>query len=354
MRFSQRPYLFARASSHSAMIARGALIALLFSLTMLTTACGGSSALQNQATQSKAKLDSNIQQAQKIGVPSSPLTSVQKQEQQLSSTGAPFNLFNAQPVNDYYQNLATRYTQLAVQVQAIITATTEQSQSQAQLAMQNFQTTLSQKASQKLPVQYFSQQYSHDQSLLATATYPKDYYAIINDAHSGTQALNLLESVSTQLGTLKNTIAQMQNAHLDVTAMTAQYQSDMKTWSAGTHPIDFTNLSNLINVQYQQAVATSTAALPYVENAKLSMFETDIQQLKTYGGNISAYQQRLSTDQALMSKARGINDYLAFSKQIDSDIASMHDDLIHNEASYLIKQSGSQLVGSGKSVPRQV
>ena len=147
-----------------------------------------------------------------------------------------------------------------------------------------------------------------------------------------------MESASSQLATLNNTITQMQAANLSVAAMTVQYQSDMKALNTGTNPSDFTNLNTMINAQYQQAVVNSTAALPYVENAKLNTFQTDIQQLKTYGGDTSTYQQQLNNDRALMSKAQGITDYMAFSKQIDSDIASMQFDLLKNEAAYLIKQ----------------
>jgi len=331
------------------MFARGTLTCLLLSIVLLTTACGGSPAVQQQTTQNKAHLDSAIQQAQKIGVLSSQLAPVQKQEQQLSSTSAPFNLFSDQQANTYYQNLATRYNQLAVQVQAMIAASEQQSQAQAQQAMQTFHTTLSQKTAQKLPVQYFSQEYSQTQTLLANAKYPKDYYAIIKEATTATQSLNLMESASGQLTTLNNTIAQMQAANLSVAAMTLQYQSDIKALDTGTHPADFTNLSNMINAQYQQAVANSIVALPYVENAKLSIFQTDIQQLKTYGGNTSVYQQRLDADRALVGKAQGINDYTAFSKQIDSDIASMQNDLVQNEAAYLIKQFHQEVDAWGQA-----
>ena len=352
MRLSQlyKPVQHTRTLSRRAtMFGHGILVFLLLGLALLTTACGGSSAQSQQATKDKASLDSAIQQAQNIGVLSSQLAPVQKQEQQLSNTHAPFGLFNDQQVNSYYQNLAIRYTQLTIQVKAITAASQQQSQSQAQSAVQTFQTTLSRETSQKLPVQYFSQAYSQTQALLATAKYPKDYYAIIAKATSGTQALNLMASASSQLSTFNKTIAQMQAANLSVAAMSLQYQSDIKALGTGTNPADFTNLSNMINVQYQQAVANSTAALPYVENAKLNTFQTDIQQLKTYGGNISSYQQQYNTDRALMNKATGINDYTAFSKQINNDIASMQFDLVKNEAAYLINQFHQEVNAWGQA-----
>ncbi|HCI80558.1 MAG TPA: L,D-transpeptidase [Ktedonobacter sp.] len=346
---SHKPVQHTRTLSRRAtMFGRGTLVFLLLGLALLTTACG-SSAQSQQATKDKTSLDSAIQQAQNIGVLSSQLAPVQKQEQQLSNTHAPFGLFNDSQVNNYYQNLAIRYTQLTLQVKAITVASQQQSQSQAQSAVQNFQTTLSRETVQKLPVQYFSQEYSQTQALLATAKYPKDYYAIIAKATSGTQALNLMASASSQLAIFNKTIAQMQAANLSVAAMSLQYQSDMKALGAGTSSVDFTNLSSMINVQYQQAVANSTAALPYVENAKLNTFQADIQQLKTYGGNISTYEQQYNTDRALMNKATGINDYTTFSKQIDSDIASMQFDVVKNEAAYLINQFHQEVNSWGQA-----
>ena len=337
------------ATPRASLLARGTFALLLLGLVLTMSACGGSSAMQQQATQSKAHLDAALQQAQKIGVLASQLTPVQKQEQQLSNTGAPFSLFNDTPVNSYYSNLSTRYNQLTVQTQAIIASVSQQSQAQAQQAMQTFQTTLSQKTAQKLPVQYFSQQYSQNQTLLANAKYPKDYYTIATNAQTATQSLNLMQSAANQLSTLHTTIGQMQSANIDVTALNAQYQGDQKSLVAGTRPGDFTKLSTTINAQYQQAVATSTAALPYVENAKLNTFQANIQQLKTYGGNTTTYQQKLDADRALMNKTHGLNDYIAFSKQIDGDIAAMHDDLVQHEAIYLVKQFHQEVNSWGQA-----
>src|SRR5947208_38804 len=99
-------------------VTQGMMIMLLLSLTILTTACGGDPQVQQQASQNKTKLDALIQHAQQIGVPASILNPIVKKELQLSSTSAPFTLFNDQPDTDYYKNQANQYASLLGQTQS--------------------------------------------------------------------------------------------------------------------------------------------------------------------------------------------------------------------------------------------
>src|SRR5437879_10374376 len=85
------------------------LAVLLLSLTVLATACGGDPQAQQQASQNKTQLDTTVQHARQIGVPASLLNPILKQEQQLSSTSAPFSLFNDQAATVYYKNQANQY-----------------------------------------------------------------------------------------------------------------------------------------------------------------------------------------------------------------------------------------------------
>jgi lipoprotein-anchoring transpeptidase ErfK/SrfK len=313
-------------------------VGMILGVMLFTTACG---ALQSQqrADQNKARLDQLLAHAHAIGVPAAVLQPLVKQEQQLSSSRAPFNLFSDQPATVYYQNQAAAYSRLTAQTQQAITTSTRLLQEQAQRDMQNFQTALALQRSRNFGnIQAFALQFNQDQSLLATAQYPKDYVAISQSARKATQALDLLAPTYGQLNTFNNTIAQMQRAQLDVTGMQSQYQSDIQTFNNAKSAGDLQNLNNLLDAQYQQAVVASIAALPYVGAAKLAQFKAQINLLKTYSMDASAYQARLSADQALMNKAKTINDYLSFSKQIDSDIASMHDDLVQGEAKYLVQQ----------------
>ena len=205
------PANFPRHASHGPQ-RRATLALFLLALMVLMSACGGDPQIQQRASKNKAALDASLQQAQRIGVATSSITPIQKQEQQLSSTNAPFSPFNDTADTNYYSNIATRYDQLNVQTQGIIATSTEQSQTLADRTMQNFGTALSQQRAQGLPVQTFAHQFAQAQTLLSTAKYPKDYALVTKNATTGISSLNLLQSVSTQLTALQKTIGEMKTA----------------------------------------------------------------------------------------------------------------------------------------------
>jgi len=224
------------------------VVCMLFAFVMLTSGCGGSQQSQQQASQNKTQLDAALQRARNIGVPDSSLQPVIKQEYQLSSTSAPSTLFDASPATTYYLNQAKGYHQLLVQLQGIVTKVTGDTSTLAQIDMQQFQGSLAR--AQKLQVgniSAFTTEYNNDQNLLSSAHYPKDYIAVSNDASKASRALDLLSSTNAQLVLFKNTIGQMKAVHIDVTAMQAQYQSDLDTLNSITTPADFSNLSSLID-----------------------------------------------------------------------------------------------------------
>ncbi len=313
------------------------LAGVLIGIMLLTTACGGSPQSQQQASQNKAKLDQTLQHAMSIGVPAPVLQSILKQEQQLTSTGAPFTLFNDQSATDYNTNLASRYEQLEVQAEGVISAITAQYSLQAQQDLHNFQLALAAKQSKNVGnVQAFSTQFNTDTTLLAAAQYPKDYAVVSNDARKVTETLAVSGTTFDQLNTFKNTINQMKAARLDVTAMQSQYQSDLDTFNIATTLIEFQNLGTMINAHYQEAVVHSIQALPFVSTAKLGEFKSKLALLKTYGMDPSSYQKLYDADQAAMKKASTIGNYLAISQRIDADMASMHDDLVQGASHYLV------------------
>lgn len=318
---------------------RMVLASMLLGVMLCVSACGGDLHTQQQADQNKAQLDQLLKHAVAIGVPAPVLQPIVKQEQQLNNTSAPFDLLSDQPATEYYQNQATHYSRLATQAQQAITTTTGLFQDQAQRAMQNFQAALALQRSKNIGnIQAFALQFNQDQSLLAAAHFPKDYLTISQHAHDSTQALDLLVPTYSQLTTFNTTIAQMEQARLDVTGMQSQYQSDIQVFNNATAANELQHLTTLLNAQYQQAVVTSISALPYVTAAKLGEFKSQVNLLKTYGVDTSLYLPRLNADQILMNQARTINDYLAFSKQITLDIASLHNDLVQGEAKYLVQQ----------------
>jgi len=313
------------------------LAGLLVGMMLFITACGGSSQSQAQLNQSKAMLDQSLQHAKSIGVPESALQPIIKQEQQLSSIGAPFTIFNDQPATDYNTKLASNYQQLETQTEGIVSSISDQYNIQAQQDIQFFQSSLSALQQRKVGnTQAFTAQYNQDSSLLAAAQYPKDYAAISNDARKATEALDLSNTTFNQLNTFNTTINQMKAARLDVTAMQTQYQNDLATFNIATTSIEFQNLGTLLNAQYQEAVVNSIQALPYVSTAKLGEFKSQLALLKTYGMDASPYQPLYDADQAAMKKASTITSYLAISQKIDADIASMHDDLVQGASHYLV------------------
>ncbi len=311
------------------------LAALL--LAGIISACGGSPQSQQASSQNKAQLDAALQHARQSGIPASVLAPIVQQENKLSSTSAPFAWFNDQPDTNYYTSQANAYHALLGQTQTLVANTTSQYQTQAQNDMQSFGQALSRRQAQHIGnLQHFVTQYNTDQSLLTSAQYPKDYLAVSADANTNTQALGLMGLVFSRLGTFKNTITQMHQANIDVTAMEGQYQSYQEALSSSITPTDFQNLNELIDAQYQLAVVNSIGSLPYVGAAKLGEFKKQLGLLKLYGMDPSSYQQLYNADVATMGKAKTINDFLKVSNQINTDMASMHDDLIQGASSYLI------------------
>ncbi|HAG99800.1 MAG TPA: hypothetical protein DCL75_13335, partial [Ktedonobacter sp.] len=258
-------------------VSQAMLVLLVLGLTVLTSACGGNAQVQQQVSQDKTQLDQLTQHAEAIGVPTTLLGPILKQEQQLSNTGAPFSPFNDQPVNTYYTSQANQYAKLVGQTQQLITTTTDQYQLQAQNDMQVFQQALTRRSSQHIGnVQPFSDTYNNDQMMLSSAKYPKDFAVVSHEAQKSIDALGLMGSTFSHLTTFNNTIKQLKQAHIDVTAMASQYQSDMQDFNNATKSSEFQKLDTLINAQYQLAVVNSIEALPYVSGAKLSEFKAQI------------------------------------------------------------------------------
>ena len=319
------------------------MVCLVVGLVLVTSGCGGSQQSQAAATQSKAQLDTALNHARAIGVPSSALAPIQVKENQLNSTSAPFTLFDGTPATNYYLNQAKQYQQLNTQLQGVVSTTTDDASTQAQMDMQHFQQALASAQALKVGnLAYFTQEFTYDQTLLSSAQYPKDFATISARAGKATNALYLLASTHKLLGSFHTTIQQLQSARLDVTAMQAQYSSDVHTLNALTDPVDFSNLNALVDTQYQMAVVNSIQALPFVGNAKLGEFKTQINLLKTYGMDASTYQQLYNADVKQMHAAKSIAQYLTVSQKIDADMASMQNDLTQGASNYLITELDRQ------------
>lgn len=329
---------------------RLACVISLFVVMIITSACGGSTQSQQQASQNKTQLDQLIAHARQIGVPAESLTSIQRQEQQLSSSSAPFSPFNDQPDTVYYTHLATQYTALYQQLQTLITTTSDQFQMRAAQDLQVFQQMLSNRQAQKIgQLQSFSNAYNRDQSLFSQARYPRDFAAVSQNAQQESQALGQMGLAFDQFTTFTNMISQMQAAQLDVAVLQAQDKSDLTFFNSATTTAAFQQLENLITVQYSEALAYSINALPYAEAAKLNQFHQQISLFKSYGFNPAQYQQLYNADKAAMKSAQTIPQYLTLAKRVDTDIASMHNQLVTGEANALISQLNNEALAWGNA-----
>jgi len=315
------------------------LLLILASLLFGAMSQNNDPSAQRQANQSKAQLDTLIQHARSVGVPASSLQTTLTQEKQASNSYTPFVLVSHQSATSYYHNLIQHYHTLASQVNTIITTVTQQYQVQAQQDMQSFQTALSAGSTQNGGKnQSFAAQFSQDQFALSSAQTPNDYAAISKNVRQSLQVLSLMATTSTNLTNFHDTLTRMSAAHLDVTAMQAQYDNDVQLFHSAVRANDFQNLNTQIDVQYQQTVVTSIQAFPYVSITKLNELQSQIHLLQIYGVNATTYQQRLNADQLAVVQAKTIYDQLGFFKQVDADIASLHGDLVQGNAHYLVKQ----------------
>ncbi|HET8845126.1 MAG TPA: L,D-transpeptidase [Ktedonobacteraceae bacterium] len=327
------------------------LCLFLMLATILFSACGGNSQLQQKAGQNKQDLDSSLIHAQTIGVPANLLAPIIQQKQQLENTHAPLGLFGDAIVNDYYTNLALRYSQLNSQVEGMEIQLTEQYDYQASQDLQTLSTILSQRQDQNYTeTKTFASQLTNYQQDLGKAKYPKDYLLISSNAKNSTEALRLMGPAHDALTNFQTVINQLQKSHIDVTLFKKEYQSDQQSLSKASTSADFEQLITLIKSQMDQTTTVSTVAIPYVGKVKLNQFKEDIKLIKQYGEeDVSKYEQRLQIDQQALDEAKTVKDFLKVSAQIDADVASIQLPLIRAQADDLLQQFHNEVKTWGQS-----
>ena len=339
-----RPFARRSVSKGMFIFSLGILLALLLS------ACNSNSQLQQQESQNKVALDNSIIHAQGIGVPAPMLQPIISQENQLKQTNAPIGLFNDQPVNEYYSNVAQRYATLTVEVNGLISQTTQQFDYKASQDLQVLENALAERQAQNfVEAKIFASQLTDYQSQLARAQFPKDYSQISNNARSSTQALHLMGPAFAALTSLQKVTQQLQASHLDVTALNQEQQADLQAFRTASTPADYSQLIDQVNTQLQETTVFSTQAIPFVGAAKLREFGSEIDLLKKYGQNATTFQQRLAIDQASLAQAKSINDYIKVSAQIDSDTNSIQFPLVQGQATYLLNQFQHEVSKWGNS-----
>ncbi len=328
-----------------------ALCLLLTLCTLLLNACG-SPQTQQQANQNKLELNKSLVNAKQVGVPANLLQPISSQEQQLDQTYAPLALFGEQSVSNYYDNLALRYAQLNIQVNGLVSQITEQFDYQASQDLQTMSNALSttRQALNFNGTSTFANQLTTYQQQLAKAQYPKDYQGISTNAQRSIQALHLMTQAYTSLKSLQDTIKQLGQSNIDVTALKQEYASDMQSFKQASEPEALSQLMDLINTQLNETTTISAQAIPYVGQVKLNQFRDDVQLIQKYNNtNVSTYQQHLKTDQHNLDTAKTMNDFRQILTQIDSDIDSIQIPLVKAQANSLLQAFHTEVATWGSS-----
>ncbi|GAC1342635.1 MAG: hypothetical protein NVSMB27_01730 [Ktedonobacteraceae bacterium] len=309
----------------------------------------GDPRVRQQATQNRTTLERTIHYAQSTGVPDANLMTVLAQEHALDATHAPLALLNDQLVTTYYRNIAMRYQQLTVQTQGVIQVTTEQLAQQAQDDLQTLQYVLAARQHSNVPLATITQLYIQDKATLQMARYPKNYLAISKQIKDAITAINQIPDTLEKLQILHQIIQLMQNEHQDVFSLQKQYTDDQNAVAKVTTPHGLQQLNQLVDAQNQQAMATFTQAIPLLTQARVNELEHSIQLIKQAGLVTNDYQKRLDADQAQASYVKTLQDYLAFSKQVDNDLASLRQDLLKGQAIILVKQFDDEVNAWGSA-----
>jgi lipoprotein-anchoring transpeptidase ErfK/SrfK len=168
-------------------------------------------------------------------------------------------------------------------------------------------------------------------------------------ARQSTQALHLMGTTYDNLMSLQQIVKQLGSSNIDVAGLTQAEQYDLQLFRQASTPSAFSLLNDQIGAQLQETVTFSTQAIPFVGSARLKALSTDIDTLKSYGQNVTVFQKELSNDQAGLSGARSVADFLKVSAQIDSDVSGMQLPLVQGEASYLLQQFHREVTNWGQA-----
>jgi hypothetical protein len=238
------------------------------------------------------------------------------------------------------------------QQRTITQETSQQAEAQAQQALLALQEALSQRGVQNYSnIQAFSQRFSQDQTLLATAHTAQQYITLGEDAQTYTKKLNVIETTYNQIAALGTMLTTLQTAQLDTTALQTQYQDDLQQFNKTQQIRNFIKLDILVSAQNQQADIDTIQAFPYTSTLQLRNLQAQITTLKSYGVNVSQYQAELSAAQAAFAHATSIQKDMAFSQQVAADLNAVQLPLLQGEAHYLVNQFHQEVNDWAKTNP---
>lgn len=323
----------------------GGLILFCLSLLLILSACGSLSPAGKQAQQAKAALDAEIAHAQRLGVPQSMITPIQQQENRVAQGATPSGLFGDNTLDSAYQNATTSYQVLLAETMNVEIQATQLAQGKTEADIGNFADALQLRQHEQYPqVSDFQARLTQAQNTYSKAETPTDYQKISTFVTAQTQALYMLGATKDLLEQLKTALNQMKSAGLNTTFGEQAYQNDQETFKTSNQPDQLSKLQGILNAQIQQLVADQTAAIPYVGAAMLQNFQSLIDQAKTYGEDVSQYQQEHDQDVLQLKQAQTFQQYLQLSAQIQSQSSSMRFILVRGKAKHDL-QTLKDLIG---------
>ncbi len=326
--------------THTKRWARWGLALLGISLMLFLSACGSLTPQGKSAQQEQARLNTQIQDALKLGVPDSMLTPIRQQEARVANQLAPVGLFGDKNSDSSYENAITSYQVLESEVSAVIAQAANEASFQANQDIQTFEALLQERQNQGFSAEvpgYQSRLAQVEKEFDAGVT-PNDFYKVGAYANQQTQALQLLWPTYQQLETLQDSINRMKQANLNTALGQQEYQDDLASFRAASQPADYENLANTMSAQIDQLAADQVAAIPFIGAAMLATFQQQITQAQTYGVDVSTYQQELAQDQQELQNAHSLQDYLTLSSRIQSQMDNMQAVVIKGKANYDLNQ----------------
>jgi hypothetical protein len=316
------------------------LAVLGVSLMLFLSACGSLTPKGQSAQQEKARLDTQIAQALKIGVPSNMLDPIRQQEARIANQLPQPGLFGDKNPDSVYVDAISSYKVLESGVATVVAQATNQARFQAHQDIQMFDSLLQQRQNQGFAKEvpgYQARLTQAEQQFNAGVT-PNDFTKISETAKQQTEALQLLWPTYQQLQSLQDSVNQMKKAGLNIALGQQEYQDDLAQFQAASMPNDYRALMTTISAHLNQLATDQVAAIPFIGAAMLDNFQQLIDQAQTYGVDVTTYQQQLAQDRQDLASAHTLPVYTKLSAKIKSQMDGMQEVLIKGKTNYDLKQ----------------
>ncbi len=307
-------------------------------VTLMTSACAGTTQVRQQALISQQHFNQNLQSAQLFGFTNSELQPIIQQSIKLSKMQPPYSIIGNQPIDDYYRALNKHYALLTNQLQNFMTKNRKRVQGQAEQQLRHTQSLLQQAEKKGIPTHQFATALEQLQHNLQHAQNFEDYVQVQSIMLNIQLILHKSESIANLLHTLKDMIHLSQESQLDTTthALQLAYRHDQQDFQQFDSSNDLQKLDKILNTHYQQANTAIIHAIPAVVSTRLAELDKHIQQLTTYHIELAPYRAKQANDQRLAASTMSIPDYQHFLQQVDTDIVTVQTDTLRSEAQSII------------------